>query len=128
MALVTPWANALTTTNMPWLQSPRRSSVKSSFNVHADTSLSLRSISSDTEEFDGGYKLEKFRDIDSYSYASCLEALQAYYNIHGDLVIPRSFEVPPAKGQCEVSGFSFRDVVFHSSKFILRKFISYLIY
>lgn len=111
VALVTTWANALTMTrSMPRHQSPRRSSAKSSFNVHADTILPLRS--SGAEEFDGGCKSEKFRDIDSYSYASCLEALQAYYKIHGDLVIPRSFEVPFTKGKVSVRSWHFRFVAF----------------
>lgn len=40
-----------------------------------------------------------FRCFESNSYESGLKALQVYYKLHGDLVIPRSYEVPDGEGR-----------------------------
>ena len=41
-----------------------------------------------------------FQNYESNSYDSGLQVLKAFFNIHGHLVIPRSYEVPFSKGRC----------------------------
>ena len=41
-----------------------------------------------------------FKNYESNSYDSGFQVLKTFYNIHGHLVIPRSYEVPYSKGPC----------------------------
>lgn len=83
-------ATALTTSNVArWRQSyVTRLRSYNLQNIHAE-------LMSNYED-----KSKTMHDFELYSYESSLRALKAYYEIHGDLVIPRSFEVPATKGKC----------------------------
>jgi hypothetical protein len=60
--------------------------------IHPSLQALALSMSSDEE-------VDDTKCFESFSYESGLQALQVYYKHHGDLVIPRSFEVPADKGQ-----------------------------
>lgn len=81
---------ALTTSSLIW---------RYSTNPSIDHTF-LFSSSVDREGFGIEEKYKTFQDYESNSFASSLQALRAYYKIHGDLVIPRSYEVPDSKGRC----------------------------
>jgi len=64
--------------------------------------LFLSSNPVDEKQLKYEYTPKTFQDFEANSFESGLSALQAYYKIHGDLVIPKSFIVPHTERECIV--------------------------
>lgn len=90
-------AKAFVATFVRYHRTPHRIHQSPSCNVDFGSSLLSKSVD-DVDALGIEHKSKTFHDFESNSYESSLKALQVYYRAHGDLVIPRSFEVPAAEG------------------------------